>query len=136
MREILAYIAGIVDGEGCIQIQKNPTKFRSPGYSARVTVAMATTQVIQLLKELFGGNIYVQKIRNTTMYRWEINSQQARRFLENIYEFLRIKDDQAQLAIELELRKKMTVNRKFGLSQKEIDKREEMFQKIRRLKKC
>lgn len=138
MREILAYLAGVIDSDGCILITKNLAQKRakSPQYSARINVSQIQIEAIDLLEQLYGGCRHLRKTRNhKDLHSWDLSSQQAREFLEDIYEFLRIKKAQAKVAIELELRKKLTYGKQ-RLSQKELEIRENMFQEIKRLKRC
>ena len=139
---ILAYFAGIIDADGCISIHKNTSYGVSPYYSLRVTVAMTRNEAIELLGEIYGGSLTLRELKSSKIeYRWVIVSQQARKFLEDIYEFLRVKKDQAKVGIELEMRRKLAANYKSGsrakyvLPKEELDIREKMFQEIKELKR-
>ena len=55
--EILAYTAGIVDGEGSIHIFKSKTKQGSAGFKIEMRVSVSNTNeyLCQWLKMQFGG---------------------------------------------------------------------------------
>lgn len=85
-REKLAYTAGIVDGEGSIQIVKQPT-----GYYVRVTVSSSEENLVHWLAKEFGGTLqsYQRARARRPELLWSIfDSKKAVAFLENLYPFL------------------------------------------------
>lgn len=100
----LAYVAGLIDGEGCIGIQKNS---KHDLYYTEVTIGM-TSKALPILMEMkstFGGGI--QKKRDKTdrweeAHNWRIGGEGAASFLTKILPFLMLKRRQAELAIALE----------------------------------
>lgn len=99
---VLAYVAGLIDGEGHIGITKSHGKY----FSVEVTVGMAV-KALPLLRQLeqqFGGSIH--KSRNATeqwseAWKWRIGGASARRFLEQIEPYLFLKRPQAKIAMAL-----------------------------------
>ncbi len=102
----LAYIAGIIDGEGCIRFTSNRNKDRTRRYYSLVEITMTKEFICQWLHFAFGGYIYCKKIPDNKnwapQWRWYVKRQDAYDFLKAIYPFLRIKKAQAELAIKLE----------------------------------
>jgi hypothetical protein len=98
-----AYVAGLIDGEGCIHLDVT----RGLYYRARVTVGM-TEPALFLLQELqqeWGGTLY--QFRKSTQrwaaaWTWHLTGEPAAAVLREIQPYLRLKCEQAQLAIELE----------------------------------
>ena len=66
-KERIAYIAGIVDGEGYVGIKKstwgmrNRTDVHSPTYSERVQIRMNCRPILELIKQEFGGSLSTEK---------------------------------------------------------------------------
>ena len=99
----LAYVAGIVDGEGCISIIKHRDSDCRRGYYFHLTVNVSNTNewLIAWLKFAFGGHTHTRKKGNyRPLYQWFIDASQAFKFLKLILPYLRIKKPQAELAIE------------------------------------
>lgn len=89
---VLAYCAGIIDGEGCIM--------RSNG-SWRVQVAMADFEAVDLLAEMGGSvqNVGAKPPRKA-IRRWLVMAQsEVAEFLSAIFPYLRIKRDVAGTAV-------------------------------------
>lgn len=108
--EELAYAAGIIDGEGCISIFESKNEisnkeYRKPGdvrYRYKVIVKMVDPQAVELLLELFGGCIYLQKPRtrgNFPGLTWTVSERRAAECMEKILPYLRVKRDRAELLI-------------------------------------
>ncbi len=99
----LAYVAGIVDGEGCICITTGKRVDHKRGYTTYLKVDVSNTNewLIRWLKLSYGG--YIGKRRAKALWkiswRWEIHHQKAADFLELILPYLQIKRPQAELAI-------------------------------------
>ncbi len=109
-KTLLAYVAGIVDGEGCVGLYHNGQK----QYSRVVRVVVANTNewLIRFLQMQFKGSIYVRKRTfkhpNWNDYWvWEIRSRQASAFLKLILPYLQLKRPQAELAIAYQNRHKV-----------------------------
>ena len=100
---ILAYAAGIIDGEGCITITKNKATQKgavaSHYHSLRIEVSMCDKKVIDFFYENFGGARTAKARPNhKPYYKWAITSAAAEEFLKTIYPYLVGKIDQADLA--------------------------------------
>ena len=93
MNETLAYAAGIVDGEGSVMLQyaSGTDRFRS----AVVSVASTSPELLDFLKENFGGRIRGKpkyKDYHKDSYQWDIRNNDAVEFLTNIRPYLREKE--------------------------------------------
>jgi hypothetical protein len=135
----LAYVAGIVDGEGCIQVQKykKRKRERSTPYKLQLRVSNTDLRLVQHLQSLFPGYIYngseKRKNRRNQFY-WHVNGKKAAHILEKLVPFLVSKKDQAEIAIAFQ----DTFNQYYGiygLPKEIIAFREECYQKCRKLKK-
>jgi hypothetical protein len=106
----LAWVAGIIDGEGCVSITKsgNGKTDRPSGaityYALRLHVANADPRLILRLRELFGGPVY-QRIRlhhPEWKPQWDWYAPRggtgAVEILRMVYPYLVSKRDQADLA--------------------------------------
>ncbi len=66
-KERIAYIAGIVDGEGYVGIKKSTWGMRNrpdvhnPTYSERVQIRMNCRPILELIKQEFGGSLSTEK---------------------------------------------------------------------------
>ncbi len=90
----LAYIAGIFDGEGCINLSSNK------GFAyVRVIVANTDYRIIQHFSSSFGGAVIKLKKVNEKWkdsWQWVLSWTAAVDFLEEIYPWLIIKRHQAE----------------------------------------
>lgn len=104
----LAYLAGLLDGEGCFYIrqQAHPTK-RAYAASVRINIRDDALGVLESLQSNFGGNIYRHSNRSgganakpTAILNW--HGQEASQLCSGVLPFLRLKTDQALVIIEFE----------------------------------
>lgn len=99
----LAYVAGIIDGEGHIGLHcRNDRKLR---YRLRVSVSNTNEWLIQWLHFNFEGYVYEVIMKNPKwkkQWKWSLSSNMAMEFLKLVYPYLRIKKPQAEIAIEFQ----------------------------------
>jgi len=110
-QEKYAYLAGIVDGEGCISIVRRKTYRgnRRPVYNSMLMIANTQRCLIDWLQRAtgFDGSVYVQKTRKAQhrpCWNWTIRMKRCGAMLQNILPYLVIKADQAKLALEFNSR--------------------------------
>lgn len=100
--KLLYYLAGFFDGEGSISLfPRNPLK--GSGYFLRVNVTNTNREVLDILKEHFGGRIIIilkPGIIRKDCYRWTIESDKAGKFLITIRDKIRIKKERLEVAIK------------------------------------
>ena len=97
----IAYISGVVDGEGCIGLNVNKCKSYS-SYRIKVAVCNTNEWICRRLKSYFGGCVS-KEIRNGNrkpIWIWFISGNKALMCLNVIYPYLHIKKPQAKIAIK------------------------------------
>lgn len=99
----LAYIAGIIDGEGCLGIRRVRNKNSTAGYHPYAHVGMTNDYLPQWLHFTFGGGIHRRKQRKTWKETtvWQIEGEGVYAFVEAIYPYLIIKKPQANIILKL-----------------------------------
>ena len=105
-RTDLAYVAGIVDGEGCIDIHhRTRPGHKYTEFTLRVAVTSTDLWLLQMLKMGFGGAIQERKrysLHRKPCWNWVITRKQAGEFLELILPYLHLKKPQAELGIKFQ----------------------------------
>ena len=104
----LAYIAGIIDGEGYVGIKKSKAYAcqgrQTPGYTARIQVRMVDEPAIKFLAETLGGWYYKEKphsAKGRPLYCYQASDKVAEAILRTLLPFLRVKRVQAETVIAL-----------------------------------
>ncbi|QFP94446.1 LAGLIDADG endonuclease [Gordonia phage Keitabear] len=98
----LAYVAGLIDGEGCVHLCTSKNTYR-----ARVTVGM-TEPALPLLTQLhdeWGGSLTRSRpatARWSAAWVWVLTGSDAVAMLNEVHPFLRMKQEQARLVLEVE----------------------------------
>lgn len=120
----IAYIAGFLDGEGCIRIKKASQGGNS--YYIWVAITNSNKSILEDIQKLFGGQVrQAERTVNKTIYHYLITSTEAVDMLKVLFCFLKDKKDQAKLAIKFHERYKiLTLEEKIGyyLDMKEMKK--------------
>lgn len=136
-REKIAYLAGIIDGEGSIMLWMNKkTKIRGQ-FNMRVNVSSTDKCLIDWLINNFGGCSYAQNSPSRKanphwkkQYTWEIKKPDLLQFLNMIYPFLVIKKSRCELAIKF---RETFVKRERELSDKTLATRIDLFNQMKHL---
>ena len=94
----LEYLAGLVDGEGCIRLHpSNKGKYRK--YYPRLQVTNTYKPIIDLLVEEYGGACHSSSNKNKPhwkeKYDWRLSGDKARELLTELIPYLIIKKDKA-----------------------------------------
>lgn len=94
-----AYVAGLIDGEGCIRLTKKKGKVDKDYYHPIIEVNMTNEAVIDYLFEKVGGNKYTKEWNNgegyKTVYRWTLNKKiEVEKFLITIQPYSIVKQTQ------------------------------------------
>ncbi len=108
--ELIAYCAGLFDGEGCIHIARISTKKRSLTFQLVCKVSMSSLPVLELLMARYGGSIRAESQSAThnkygLVHSWAISSSNAVMFLTQLLPYLVVKREQAELALLFQSRK-------------------------------
>lgn len=99
----IAYLAGIIDGEGCVSIQrgKNPSN-KYAYYSPVLSVNMVDEKPIKLLESTFGGTSSLRQsvgIGRKAQWRWSLPISSMVEVLQLLLPYLQVKEKQALLVI-------------------------------------
>jgi len=100
----LAYVAGIIDGEGWIGIYT-----ANKIYRLNVGVSNTNEWLVRWLEFAFGGHMHVLPVRHPNaklQYDWQMCGRKAAEFLTLIYPYLRIKRYQAEIALDYQKAKR------------------------------
>ena len=137
----LAYLAGLFDGEGCISIlkEKDQRGFKSYRYRLRIQITNTNKSVMDWLNERF--NFYITE-RKDLKKNWKRcwvgvrHDRKARNLLVEMLPYLKVKKDEALLAIEFQKHKDTvgTSNGASGLTLEQIEYRERLKKELSALK--
>jgi hypothetical protein len=138
----LAYIAGLVDGEGYIGFLKKKVQGWNPNHRIRVVITNTDVGIVRwLFDSIPGSTVFFQDhCRKKRIYRWNIQGTKAYEFLRVILPYLRIKKAQAELAIRFIETRTLYVfdktGRKWGekrIPETEIAMRENLYLEMKKL---
>lgn len=138
----LPYVAGIVDGEGCISIHVNRSRAaRFANQKPRVVMQLAVSNCCErLIDQLwfqFGGtkqkhlDRYNPRARDN--WRWCLSEQAACRLVEKLRPYLFVKQKQADLLLKLGQLK--AANKSRTLTDQDVQQRLEIAQECGELNK-
>lgn len=118
-----AYIAGFLDGEGSISLNKShKNDGRTPSYSLSVKITQNDRNVLDWIKVTVGmGTICTHSYRSN---QWTFRSYRVIDFLKQIYPYLKVKRIQADVAFKYLDTVVFASEGKNKLPKKVVDKRE------------
>lgn len=142
----LAYLAGLIDGEGCFIIgayAKNP-KTGTPHFHTTIQLSSVDECVIDWLVENFGGKKSFYTAKQTpknsrrAVFRWTIWSDHVKHVCQVILPYLVIKKNQAEIMIQMRDTFEKTRMKKGQQGTQPIDKdvldiRHKLFLKLKSL---
>lgn len=119
--EMLAYTAGLFDGEGCV----NFTAAGKYGYVLRVAIVNTDASIIDFLKTNFGGRIearttHLKMVSWKQAYCWRLDRDAAVAFLYKIEPWVRIKKEQIWVATAWDVVRNRTPSRSLPQDYKEM----------------
>lgn len=143
----VAYFSGLMDSEGSFSFQKcdlesvkKMTNRISPIYAGKVRIGMVTKTPLLLLDKIFpGGRILCEGVRRDRptyqiMYRWEMCKKDLLiLLLKEMIPYLIAKKDHAITLLDALEKWRNPFNRKLGIDPEELQRREEAYQKMRKL---
>lgn len=129
----LAYMAGFLDGEGCIRISSQENPPFSIRHQLQVTIGQKDGAIMDWIVGNFGGNVH--RIKRDGSFAWTVSQTKALDFLKQIYPFLQYKKSQAELGIRFMGRIQKIGIRGKRLSEHEIQVRASMMKQMTELKK-
>lgn len=91
----IRYLAGFVDGEGCISISSRQTGVPY----IRLRIANTNLEVVKKIQKQYGGSFYKVKKRKGSkqVYSWEVSTNLAINLIRQLEPYLIVKRYQAQL---------------------------------------
>jgi hypothetical protein len=131
-----AYLAGIIDGEGCVGIEVLHADGKSrlrDYYSSRLCIINTNLEMLQWVQRNFGGTIQTKltKATNKLCYRWHIFGRNLVATLQGVLPYLIIKRKQAETV--LEYRSKIVPENNARVSPEEDERRRLLYLECRRL---
>ncbi|MGH2451998.1 MAG: LAGLIDADG family homing endonuclease [Candidatus Limnocylindria bacterium] len=141
---MLAYLAGVIDGEGCIAIRKTKRtgSMKSTRYAAVITVGNTSRLLIERLRTAFSAGCVTYRYPTKTKrgaYLWTVQSHVAREVLRCVSSYLIVKREQAAVLMEFvdefDSFKGARPGKKGGqvVSPTELARRERLYQQMRTL---
>lgn len=131
----LAWLAGVVEGEGCIAVDRFKVKSRDNQEYYRVFVGVVNTswRMIERVLELCPGRLHIIPARKYSnardCYRWELSGNNAQLFLRAIRPYVASKLDQIDAVLTVCLN-----TPRLKLSTSEWDTRRKMYESLKALK--
>ena len=99
-----SYLAGLLDGEGSLEIQKRKKPECKIGimYQARIRIALTDKDLIYWLKDSFGGWVSnrIGKGKCKDSYTWCLNYGSNKKFLEKVLPYLKLKKERGEVLRE------------------------------------
>jgi hypothetical protein len=135
----IAYAAGLFDGEGCVRIRRLRREDRRGGIEHMLLTEICNTHLkpIEWLIGHFGGRVYrssyADKRGYKPLWRWTITGARAKPFLELIKPYTKIKEP--QIAVALEFQEGLSHGKPWGMTQEELDRREDCAKRLSELKR-
>jgi hypothetical protein len=136
-----AYLSGLIDGEGCIFINKSKGHRENCGkrgftYHSGIAVAMTSYEMLLWAKRITGvGQIrtYKAKKRYKQAWRWSVWSNEASTLLKNLLPFLKLKRPQARNQIKFQELTRLTG--RFGYTKREWKQQTRLYKMNKKLNK-
>lgn len=105
----LAYLAGIIDGEGCIYIGNHSSNKESGAKYYQTLIKISSTDIclIDWLMNIFGGlrgeytPSQMSKNGRRQVYFWQVTGERLTHLCELIYPFILIKKDELEIMLKM-----------------------------------
>lgn len=98
--ELLAYAAGIIDGEGTIGVYFNS---HNGNYQLRMSADMVDVEPLHLLHDLFGGKFYYRPAQDNRrgVTLWKLFNGEAEIAIRALEPYLRVKKIRARMVLPI-----------------------------------
>ena len=128
-----AYLAGLIDGEGCIYIELDKKHKRGTCYH-RLSVII--TQANKTYLEYWRNKTDLGRVYRSRkdIYQWHCTDRSAEKLLGLIYDYLILKKDQADVALEFRKTSGQQHNGRHRMSDQLFKRRDELKNKLSALK--
>ena len=135
----ICWATGIVDGEGCVSIQKHNiipgSGMVNPSYGLRLAVKMTHLKTVNKIKDIFNcGAIYKDHTNPRVGHKWEIRGHDAYKVLRQIYPFSVTKKKEIFLALNFYAGYEMAKGRA-RTKPEQVIRSEEYYRLLRKAKK-
>ena len=136
----LAWAAGIIDGEGCLHVQRRfnrEGKRHAPHYSLTLRVGMKSFCTIMKLHDLFGGN---RCVGSNGVVCWTVATQQALSVLRLVRKYMLTKRQQVEFVLhnpaiwERNYTKLDKKTKRYRVPAATLSKREAIYRRLREMK--
>lgn len=137
-----AYLAGVIDSDGCIRLERTQPKNRKNlSYCPRILVTQTRREVCEWIGEIFGGPMMTNRRGKTdnsnSLYTWRVSGTKAIEMCKLLEPYLKIKAPRARVLIEYEETLFDNRDREEGtflkIPKKILDKKERLYQKLKKL---
>lgn len=137
-REELIWLSAFFEAEGCIHLIANKHRDMRSGYqySIRISVGQNHKQPLLRFQERFGGRIS-ERVQQEKFHSWHwvCATAQAVAAIREMRPFLETKREQAELAIVFQVRRKPRGGVPRNLSEAEVLRDKQDFEKMKALKR-
>lgn len=129
-----AYAAGFLDADGCVSVNKGWNRYIKGRHFYFMSVRIANTSktTMDWFSENFEGTVTICQVsgpkRKRTLWYWRIEAKKAVAFLKCVYPYLKVKKEQARLALEFQ--KTMSKNTKHPTPIEVLEKRKWFMKEI------
>jgi hypothetical protein len=101
----LAYLAGVIDSDGCIAILRHQARESNqsirPTYDLKIIINQADGGAINYIRGIYGGTVTSQfSYAGTIIYTWRLNHEKSGELCKQLIPYLRIKKKQAEIAVQ------------------------------------
>lgn len=129
---VKAYIAGMLDGEGTVTLSRH---HKNETHAPEVTITNCDLGVLKWIKEKVGMGYVIKKKfkrdpKHSDAYAWTIRNDAAINLLKDLYPYLIIKRERAELIIE---GYKIVTKRNGRYTPEEMQRKDIFVAKIREL---
>jgi len=129
-KEQSAWLSGLIDGEGCLQVHKQIREHSVPSYQADVSVGMMDKEMVEFAHKITGlGSLTFQK---RGVWDWSVRGQEAGKLVTWIYPYLILKKQQAKILYNLCLNLKRKKDGR-NTTKENLDFREKLYRLNKKL---
>ena len=104
-KESIAYIAGIIDGDGCITITRRKIRRLKTDnwyYEPQVIITNTDKELLRFCAERYGG--WIAKLRKpnrnySTAYQWKVTGDEMKSILDDVNPYLIVRRKQANIVL-------------------------------------
>lgn len=104
----LAWLAGIIDGEGSIFVMRNTRTDRERTFNYVMRICVQSTddimarECLNITGEGYTFPVYEKRENQQNSLKWQVNGKKAVRVLKALLPYLKVKKDQAESAISFQ----------------------------------